>query len=37
MNHKCMYCSDDIEEGYIGFEEGMCEICFDFYKEEEEE
>jgi hypothetical protein len=34
---KCRYCNDEIEEGYVGFDEDMCEICFDFYKEEEEE
>jgi hypothetical protein len=37
MKHKCQYCGDEIESGYVGFDDNMCEICFDFYKDDEED
>ncbi len=35
---KCNLCSDEIEPGYAGYNEGLCEICYDedFFEEREE-
>ncbi|EEK53181.1 hypothetical protein bcere0004_55320 [Bacillus cereus BGSC 6E1] len=25
---ECKYCGDEIEPGYEGYDEGVCEICY---------